>query len=33
MKFGEWLRGEDVHGDFGPPAGDAEVAHLTCDSR
>jgi UDP-N-acetylmuramoyl-L-alanyl-D-glutamate--2,6-diaminopimelate ligase len=33
MKFGEWMRDEDVHGSFGPPAADVEVAHLTCDSR
>jgi UDP-N-acetylmuramoyl-L-alanyl-D-glutamate--2,6-diaminopimelate ligase len=33
MKFGDWMLGQDVHGRFGPPAADAQVTDLTCDSR
>jgi UDP-N-acetylmuramyl-tripeptide synthetase/UDP-N-acetylmuramoyl-tripeptide--D-alanyl-D-alanine ligase len=33
MKFADWMSGEDVHGRCDPPAGEAQVRHLTCDSR
>jgi UDP-N-acetylmuramoyl-L-alanyl-D-glutamate--2,6-diaminopimelate ligase len=33
MRFADWMKGQDAHGDFGPPAGDAVVERLTCDSR
>ena len=33
MRFADWMKGQDAHGRFGPPAGDAEVEHITCDIR
>jgi UDP-N-acetylmuramoyl-L-alanyl-D-glutamate--2,6-diaminopimelate ligase len=33
MRFAEWMRDQDVHGDFAPPQGDAQVEQVTCDSR
>jgi UDP-N-acetylmuramoyl-L-alanyl-D-glutamate--2,6-diaminopimelate ligase len=33
MRFADWIRDEDVQGASGLPAGGAEVAHVTCDSR
>ena len=33
MKFADWMRDQDVTGDFAPPRGDVPVEHVTCDSR
>ena len=33
MKFVDWMRDQDVHGSFGPPASAVEVEQVTCDSR
>jgi UDP-N-acetylmuramoyl-L-alanyl-D-glutamate--2,6-diaminopimelate ligase len=33
MKFIDWMRDEDVRGADRPPAGEAQVEHITCDSR
>ena len=33
MAFADWMRDQDVSGRFDPPAGAAQVRHLTCDSR
>ena len=33
MKFADWMRDQDVAGAFGPPPGEAQVQHVTCDSR
>jgi hypothetical protein len=33
MRFGDWLKDQDVLGVSGPPEADVEVEDFTCDSR